>query len=152
MNDIRKFHIGDLLSITSGRLVAPYGMGAIHRLLVHMTGDELDRHQIPRAARECKSWLLRWFPFLGRPEVIEECDRLGDTVKDMEPGLAARYVEVWLELTARFHGEWFDVGQIPRDDHEAIEAVTGAVQMCGPDGVAPIKYPDSSTCEEDNRR
>ena len=49
----RDFHIGDILSVTTGRLVSPRRMDGVYDILNFMTGDNLFTHQLPRAAREC---------------------------------------------------------------------------------------------------
>ena len=61
---MRHFHIGAILSVTTGRLVAPNGIEDVYSILNHMTGDNLFTHQLPRAGEECKPWLLRQHPQL----------------------------------------------------------------------------------------
>jgi len=59
------FHIGDILSITTGRLVSPRHMEGVYDILGYMTGDSLFTHQLIRAADRCKPVLLEQHPFLA---------------------------------------------------------------------------------------
>jgi hypothetical protein len=68
----RTFHLGDVLTITTGRLVAPRHMAAVYDLLDFMTGDSLFTHQLPRAAGECGPALLTQHPHLREVAVPEE--------------------------------------------------------------------------------
>jgi len=61
----RDFHLGDVLSITTGLLVAPRGVKALYDILGFMTGETLYTHQLPRASRECAIALLAQHPQLA---------------------------------------------------------------------------------------
>ncbi|MDF1682415.1 MAG: hypothetical protein P1U46_01235 [Patescibacteria group bacterium] len=61
---MKKFHIGDVLSIITGRLLSPEGIGGVYKILNHMTGDKLFTHQLPRASDQCKPKLLEQYPAL----------------------------------------------------------------------------------------
>lgn len=60
----KDFHLGDVLSITTGVLVSFRSMEGIYDILNFMTGDDLFTHQLPRATDECKPHLLEQFPEL----------------------------------------------------------------------------------------
>jgi hypothetical protein len=59
---MKTFHISDVLSITTGRLVSSRHIDGIYDILNFLTGDNLYTHQLPRAMRECKPWLRSQFP------------------------------------------------------------------------------------------
>lgn len=61
---MKQFHISDILSVTTGRLVSSRHMDGIYELLNFLTGDTLFTHQLPRAMRECEPWLRSQFPYL----------------------------------------------------------------------------------------
>ena len=87
----KEFHIGDVLSITSGILVAPSGMDGICAILDHMTGESLFTHSLPRAARACEPVLLEQFPELTEIEV--------------PTGMSGREeVDAWLAGIVEAHG------------------------------------------------
>lgn len=66
--NIKNFHIGDILSITTGKLVSPQGMEGVYEILNYMTGQEIFTHQIERAMQECKLYLLKQYPKLETVE------------------------------------------------------------------------------------
>lgn len=89
------FHLGDILSITTGYLVSPDHMGGVHKILDFMTGGSLFTHQLPRASEACKPALLAQFPELASVQVPEEFN-------------GREHVEAWLaEQVALFGGEHF---------------------------------------------
>ncbi len=63
--DARLFDLGDILTITTGRLVASRHMAAVYEVLDFMTGDKLFTHQLPRAGRECAPRILEQHPALA---------------------------------------------------------------------------------------
>jgi hypothetical protein len=65
-----EFHISDVLSITTGRLVSSRHMEGIYKILNHMTGDNLFTHQLPRASRECEPVLVAAYPQLSKDDPI----------------------------------------------------------------------------------
>lgn len=61
----RDFHLGDILSITTGHLVSPRHVEGIYDILNFMTGESLFTHQLPRGMRECSPVLLKQHPQLS---------------------------------------------------------------------------------------
>lgn len=62
---MREFHIGDILSITTGYMMSPEGIGGVYEILNYMTDDNLFTHQLPRAAEACRGPLLAQHPQLA---------------------------------------------------------------------------------------
>lgn len=123
-----RFHLGDILSITTGRLVSPDGMDGVWRLLNHMTGDSLLTHQLPAAARVMTPSLLGQFPELSTVDASPVTD---------EPTAKA-----WLaQQVARF-GEWCEVAPAPElwGKHDALQELADAI---GADRVISVVVPDS---------
>lgn len=113
-----EFHLGDILSITTGRLVSLSHMGGIYALLNHMTGDNLMTHQLPRASRECRPALLAQFPDLAAIEAPEFTDEA--------------HVWWWLAEQVEDHGETREVAPLPAGDHTRIDPLT-ELRMIRPD-------------------
>lgn len=108
----RDFDLGDILTITTGRLVSPRHIGGVYDILNYMTGDDLFTHQLPRAGRECEGPLLAQHPQLA-DVVVPEFEGTND-----ERRVA---VEVWLaEQVARF-GERLPVEPLAAADHTRID-------------------------------
>ena len=63
-----QFHISDMLTVITGRLVSRDGVDGLYRILNYMTGEDLYTHQLPRAAKECAPVLKMQFPHLADAE------------------------------------------------------------------------------------
>lgn len=70
----KDFHIGDILSVTSGRLVSPRHVDGIYDLLSWMADEPVWTHQLPRVAEECAPSLRRQFPDLAAVQVPSDFD------------------------------------------------------------------------------
>jgi hypothetical protein len=124
----RSFHIGDILSITTGRLVAPGHMSAVHEILDWMTGDALFTHQLPRASDECAPALRSQHPDLGAVEAPEFAD--------------PAHVDRWLgEQVDRF-GEHRDVAPLAGGEHAVIDPIAELATMMPDKTVIPVVLPD----------
>lgn len=110
MAETRQFHLGDVLSVTTGRLVAPGHIGAVHALLDYLTGDTLFTHQLPRAMDECQPDLLRQHPQLADVPVPESFD-------------GEAHVLAWLAEQVAEHGEHLDVAPLSPGEHARIHPV-----------------------------
>lgn len=65
----KEFHIGDVLTITTGIMVSPEGIGGVYQILDWMTGDQLFTHQLPRASRLCEPILKDLYPEIATVEI-----------------------------------------------------------------------------------
>jgi hypothetical protein len=114
--ETKDFHLGDVLSITTGRLVSPRHIDGVYDILNFMTRDNLFTHQLPRASDECKPHLLRKHPQLADIEV---------------PELNESNHKQWLAEQVAKYGEYLPVEQIPMDDHAVKNPIEEAVEMMG---------------------
>lgn len=89
------FALGDVLSITTDRLVSRDHIGGVYRILGYMTGENLYTHQLPRAAEECKPALLVQHPQLKDIDVPEFRDK--------------EHVYLWLTEQEDRYGETLDI-------------------------------------------
>jgi len=103
----RPFHLGDILSVTTGLLVSPGRIAALHELLDFMTNDQLFTHQLPRAAGECKPELLRQHPDLANVPVP-------DAFRGED------HVNVWMAEQVERYGETREVAALKPGDHTRI--------------------------------
>lgn len=97
---VKSFHVGDILSITTGVLASPNHMGGVYDILDFMTGEGLFTHQLPRAAEACAPELAAQLPEVaayGCPPQIN----------------GAEAVAVWVDFVAREVGEFHYVATLP---------------------------------------
>lgn len=109
----RSFHLGDILSITTGALVSPRRMDAIYDLCNHMTGDNLFTHQLPRAASECEPEILRQHPDLRS---VEHPDFSTVPREQVEQAVAD-----WLAVQVAQFGECRNIRPLPAEAHTVID-------------------------------
>jgi hypothetical protein len=133
MSAPRTFHLGDVLSITTGRLVSPRHMEGVHDILDWMTGDNLFTHQLPRAARECEIPLLHQHPDLA---AIVPPESFGD---DPEQGVAS-----WLATQVANYGETRQVAPLGTAEHTRIDPLAELRQMRPDAEIVTVVVPDSA--------
>lgn len=81
------FHVGDVLSITTGRLVSPRDMNGVCDILGFMTEKTIFTVGAEAEARICKPHLLKQFPQLATPEMasaVAELDKMISSEDDVE--------------------------------------------------------------------
>lgn len=115
---MKTFHLGDILSVTTEKLVAPGGIAAVHELLDYMVGEPLWTHQLPRANDECKPELLRQHPFLVEVTAPDFADEA--------------HVWRWLGEQVDRWGESFEVAPLRPGNHTSIDPLT-EFRMMRPD-------------------
>ena len=112
------FHVGDLLSVTTGRMVSPSGIDGIYNILNFMTGSDLFTHQLPRAAEVCGPVLLRQYPVLS--EVV---------IGELDP----KTFDAWLANVEAQVGTSFEVDPLPADAYTAKHPLDELAEMSGSD-------------------
>lgn len=118
MTDTRTFPIADVLTITTGRLLAPDLMTSVYRVLDFLTGDQLMTHQLGRALEA------------RRPQVIEQHPWLGEL--HAPPGDDAL---LWVGAMEAEHPE-VELSPIPGWEHR--DPIEEAVEMFGADKVIAV--------------
>ena len=133
----KHYHLGDVLSITTGRLVSSRHIDGVYDILGFMTGEDLFTHALPRAADVCRPHLLRQYPHLSKEALesdLKELDRML-AGNGSDRAQATVVVAKWLaDMTAK-HGEMLEVETLPKDAYHAMHPVDEAVAM----GVDPLK-------------
>ena len=95
----KTFHLGDLLSVTTGTLLAPTKMRGVSTLLEHLTGVRLEVHQLLIASEVCAPLMVRDRPWLA----------------DLRPPKGADLDDLvaWISWAVSVHGEWHEVDSYP---------------------------------------
>lgn len=117
--ETKTFHIGDVLSITTGKLVSPSHIGGVYNICDWMTGEANMTHQLPRVSREIEPDLRRQHPALAAV-VAPEFD-------------SKESVFTWLESLYPEFGETVEVARLSDlSDHTHIDPIT-EIRMIRPD-------------------
>lgn len=129
----REFHIGDLLSITTGRLVSPRHIGGVYDIIDFITGVAHMTHQLPRAGEAIKPRLLQQHPWLADitvPDGLERDEVFGPWLAE----IVAKHGETHL-VTAMPFGEY--VGREPIAELREMAPNTPIIAVVAdPDGGA----------------
>lgn len=124
MLEAKLFHLGDVLSITTGRMMSPRGMDGIYDILNFMTKDNLFTHQLPRVADECRPHLLRQHPQLTAAAIGEVSE--------------ANFGAVLEDLCAEY-GEQLLVEQLPPHAHEFIDPQSELAEKIPPHRILTVR-------------
>lgn len=121
----RRFHIGDILSITtSSRLISPRGVDGIRDILSYMTNDRPFTTQLGRFAEECKPYLEKQ---LG--EAINPYSEVPESVKDR-----LTLCKWLLSVTDSMNGDPFlKIDKINEEDHTVLDPMTELELDYGPE-------------------
>ncbi len=149
--ETKKFGIRTILTVTTGRLLTASepavegkpqdnGIGKMYDLLGWMTDDQPFTHQLGRFAKECKPWLLRWFPELESLGSEDNLLRLGGLLEKKKHLEADEAIRFW--LSAYDLPESYDVPKIPRDDHNRKDPIQEMVEMRSPESVIVVSTGD----------
>ena len=120
----KQFHLGDVLSITTGKLVSPRLTHGIYDSLNYMTGENLFTHQLPRACKISRPYLLKQFPQLKDV-----------TCEDVNPNNWRERLDA---LVKQF-GETLEVKPLPEGIYIPIDPITEAEAMIGAEKVIVLK-------------
>jgi len=136
----RRFHIGDVLSITTGRLVSPRGIDGVYDILGYMTDDSPYTTQLGRFAEECLPYLEKQ---LG--EGIKPFSKVPESVKD------SLSLYKWLHsVTDGMNGDPFlKVSKVGEDDHAVMDPMSELELDHGPEIMKKVINIDPNLFEQD---
>lgn len=115
--ETRDFHIGDLLTIATGHLLSPRGVGGLYDIIDFVTGMPHFTHQLPRGADAIKPWLIEQHPWLADIAVPESA------LESKEAVLA------WLPEAVAEHGEMHTVAAMPEGMYVGREPLAELREM-----------------------
>jgi len=132
MTNTKQFHLGDILSITTGMLVSPRHIDGIYDILNFMTGDDLYTHALPRASGECRPYLAEQFPQLVTVEMNLATTELRDALSGVNITEERRtIVDDWLAKQISQYGEIFSVSPLPKGAHTVKDPFTEFSDVSG---------------------
>lgn len=127
-----RFHLGDVLSVTTGKLLSPSGVDGLYRIAAHLAGEPVWTHQLPRVMNEGKGPLLARYPALAQVNT---------------EGVNEHNFAEWLALQVSLHGEWFEVDSLDANQHESIDPESELVEL----GVHPDRIAVVGAAKKDER-
>lgn len=138
---MKTFHISDLLSVTTGRLVSSRHMTGVYEILNFLTGDNLFTHQLPRANRGCEPWLQAQFPQLmaSSPSMVEMLAAMDSDLEKVK-GDRGPVIAKWVEAVRVANGlpEMVPVYEMGSDMHAHIDPLEEARAMMGDSRVIAV--------------
>ena len=128
--DTRLFHISDVLTVTTGRMLSTRGIDGVYDILNFMTHDNLFTHQLPRAMDECRPYLLRQYPALNDID-MREIDAL--TTQSIAATTLKDLLDKWVEEQSQRLDIpiMLNVEQIPSNAHEIKGPIEEFIEMRG---------------------
>lgn len=104
----KKFHIGDVLSITQERLVSPQGINGVYDILSFMKSVKFFMFDnFPWIiADECKPYLIEQFPYLASPKMDSAVGELVEMLKTADKKKRDRGTVVTGWLSKLVSGEY----------------------------------------------
>jgi hypothetical protein len=131
----KTFHLGDLLSITDGKLVSPRHIGGVYDVIDFVTGVQHLTHQLIRAAGPVKEWLLKQHPWLADIEVPAG---LGSEGK----------VLIWLAGATEKWGANHEVEAMPPGMYVGREPIAELCEMAPHMGIIAVQLPPEERRDE----
>jgi len=116
----RSFHLGDVLSITTGRLVSPRHIEGVYDILNFIFGTDHFTHQLGRASETAKPWILQQHPALVAVDV-STCN--------------SECWQGWLTMQIAVHGEYLPIKAIPGEFAERQDPMAELIEMVGPEKI-----------------
>ena len=106
----QEFHLGDILSITTGRLVSPERIVGVYNILTFMAGCSLSAQGMIRAGDEYAPKLAKQFPQLVTPEMDSAVAELVAELDSKETRPEREVVtDEWLAKQVAKYGKMFVV-------------------------------------------
>lgn len=118
--DSKRFHLGDILSITTGHLLSPRDIRGISEILEFMTGHRLARYQLPRASEICRPELLLQLPQLKSDEMKSAIAEIGQILNHSPEYQLDKLTHEWLSQCTSKLGEALEVTPLPQGKYQAM--------------------------------
>ena len=111
---MEKFHISDILTVMSGKMVSIRNMDGLYAILNYMCNDNLFTHQIVRCMQECRPYLEKQFPQFRAINV--------DDLTDSNHFERMKAIEIQ-------YGAYHEVEALPEGAHDYKDAVVELIEI-----------------------
>jgi hypothetical protein len=139
---VRYFHLGDVLSVATGRVLSRGYTKGFRAIVEHMGQQPCDHDSAFLAMYpECKLWLLQQYPQFGEVKMIiylADLDKQLDQVPENSVDVKREIVFAWVDNLIFDFGERFLVNPIPEQHRPKIDVVIEAELLIGPGRVLSI--------------
>jgi hypothetical protein len=120
---IHTFPIDEILTVTTGRLVAHRGMDAVYEILNFLTGENLYTHQLVRAAPICAKFILQVYPELAKISTTD----LDELLKKYSDPKQA--VNEWVEEIRKENRDSYELMPLPVGMYQAMNPISEAILL-----------------------
>jgi hypothetical protein len=107
-SDTRDFAIGDVITVTSGRLIGPSGVDGIYEILGFLTDGPVFTHALPTVARLVEPSLYDQYPWLKNVDVPAGLD-------------TEEKCKAFVAKIAAVRGETLTLRRVPKEIYQAPE-------------------------------
>ena len=121
-----KFHIGTILSITNGRLLAKNHMDDIYAILNFMTNEDLFTHSLIQASKDCKPYLLEMNPILN-----DASDFVNSYFDNLDGKFDDEKFQTLLTQLENNFGYEFEVMPIHNEDRTKFDSIEDELKFLG---------------------
>ena len=111
-----KYHLSDILSVTTGKLLSSRHVSGIYDILNYMTGENLFTHQLPRALKSCTPHILKQYPQLAKIEFDIELQN-------------ENTILIWLQKQIKKYGDYLEITPLTAGEYEAQDPIYELVGM-----------------------
>lgn len=139
MSGLKQFHIGDLITVTTGRLVSTRHMDGVYDILNWMTGESLFTHQLPRVSREAEPVLTELYPQLSKASLATDLKELDCRLAQAANEQARGVVNTWVDELSDRLGLMFAVPKLSGDQHERIDPMSELAEKVHPNRIVVIE-------------
>ena len=102
----KMFHIGDILSVTTGRVLSERNINGVCDLLNFMTGQNLCTYEILQVSPICRIYLSEQFPHFAKKEMVGPLAELDHEMRSKtDNDDAMRILKGWLARQVAKHGK-----------------------------------------------
>lgn len=105
----REFHLSDILSITTGRLVSTRHMDGVYDILNYMGNDNYTTMALPIASDKYKPMLEEKYPHLTSQALSKQLKELDQALKITND--SHQTVNQWIDKMTQEFGEFLSVPQ-----------------------------------------
>ena len=140
MTEPKEFFIGDVLSITTGRLLSPakyhadnrtHRMDGIYQIVSHLMGCEVWTHQLPAYAKPCAEAIYNQHPIFNSVEMQADFEKYQAGFDACPEEDKDKYLDGWVSTMAAKYGETWSLKPIEAAEAYQRDPLEHLIEMRG---------------------